>query len=81
MQLEVLTPGKNIFSGEIKVIKVPGSKGSFEILHNHAAIVSTLSKGDVKIETDKGEIIHYKIKGGVVEMKNNHIVLLIESME
>jgi len=81
MQLEILTPGKCIFSGEVKLLKVPGSKGSFEILKNHAAIVSTLTAGKMKIETASGETIHYKTTGGVVEVKNNHIAVLVESIE
>ena len=81
MQLEILTPNKNIFSGEIKLVKVPGSNGSFEIMKNHAAIISTLTDGKVKVETESGEILHYKTSGGVVEVKNNHIIVLVESIE
>ena len=81
MQLEILTPSKNIFSGEVKLVKVPGSNGSFEILKNHAAIISTLTEGELKVETESGEIFHYKASGGVVEVKNNHIIILAESIE
>jgi len=80
MQLEILTPSKNIFSGEVKLVKVPGSKGSFEILKNHATIISTLTKGELKMETESGEAFHYQISGGTVEVKNNHIVVLVESI-
>ena len=80
MQLEILTPGKSVFSGEVKLIRVPGSNGSFEILNNHAAIISTLSKGVVKVETESGETIRYQTTGGVVEVNNNHIVILAESI-
>ena len=81
MQLEILTPDKCLFSGEIKLVKVPGSSGSFEILKNHAAIVSTLADGEVKVETESGETIYYKTTGGVVEVKNNHVMVLVESIE
>ena len=81
MLLEILTPSKNIFSGEVKLVKVPGSNGSFEIMKNHAAIISALTDGEVKVKTDSGEILQYKISGGVVEMKNNHIIVLAESIE
>ncbi|MDR1172479.1 MAG: ATP synthase F1 subunit epsilon [Bacteroidales bacterium] len=81
MQLEILTPSKNIFSGEVKLVKVPGSNGSFEILNNHAAIISTLTDGEVKVEAESGETLRYKTSGGVVEVKNNHIVVLAESIE
>jgi len=80
MQLEILTPIKNIFSGEAKLVKVPGSKGAFEILKNHAAIISTLAKGELKVETESGETLRYQISGGTVEVRNNHIVVLAESI-
>ena len=80
MQLEILTPGKNVFSGEVNLVKVPGSKGSFEVLKNHAAIISTLTSGELKVETDSGETLRYQISGGTVEVKNNHIVVLAESL-
>lgn len=81
MKLEILTPNKSIFSGEITLVKVPGSEGSFEIMKNHAAIVSTLASGEVKIETESGETIRYRITGGVVEVKKNRVVVLAESVE
>ena len=81
MQLEVLTPDKSVFSGEIKLVKVPGSKGSFEIMKNHAAIISTLTNGEVKIEPESGETIRFQITGGVVEARKNHVVVLAESID
>ena len=80
MQLEILTPGKNVFSGEVNLVKVPGSKGSFEVLKNHAALISTLTSGELKVETESGETLRYQISGGTVEAKNNHIVVLAESL-
>ena len=80
MQLEILTPGKNVFSGEVNLVKVPGSKGSFEVLKNHAALISTLTSGELKVETESGETLRYQISGGTVEVKNNHIVVLAESL-
>ena len=81
MQLEILTPNKNIFSGEVKLVKVPGSSGSFEILKNHVAIISTLTDGELKVETESGETLHYKTHGGVVEVVKNRIIVLLESVE
>jgi len=80
MQLEVLTPEKNVFSGEVKLVKLPGSIGSFEILKNHAPIISALTEGELKIDTESGETLRYKMSGGVVEVKDNHIVVLAESI-
>jgi len=80
MQLEILTPQQNVFSGEAKLVKVPGSNGSFEILQNHAAIISSLTEGETKVETESGDTLRYKISGGMVEVKNNHVVILAESI-
>ena len=80
MKLEILTPQQNVFSGEAKLVKVPGSKGSFEILKNHAPIISTLMDGELKVETESGETLRYKTSGGVVEVKNNHVAILVEAI-
>ena len=53
MNLDIITPDKTVYSGEIKLIKVPGSQGSFEVLKDHAPIVSSLEKGEVKVIIDK----------------------------
>ncbi len=80
MYLEIITPEKKLFSGEIKLIKVPGSKGSFEILRNHAPIISTLEKGIVKILSPEGEETTFNIGGGVIEAKENKIILLADTV-
>ena len=81
MQLELLTPGKTVFSGEVKLVKLPGTNGSFEVMKNHAAIISTLTDGELKVETEAGEILRYMTHGGVIEVKNNNAVVLVESIE
>ena len=81
MQLELLTPGKNVFSGEVKLVKLPGSNGSFEVMNNHAPIISALTDGELKVETESGETMRYRTNGGVIEVKNNHAVVLVESIE
>lgn len=81
MYLEIITPEKKLFAGEIKLIKVPGSKGSFEILKNHAPIISTLEKGSVKILSPEGTETIFIIGGGVIEAKENKIILLAESVQ
>ena len=80
MQLEILTPAKNVFSGEVKLVKVPGSNGSFEIMKNHAAIISSLNDGELKVITASDEALRYHISGGVVEVNNNHVIVLAESI-
>jgi ATP synthase, F1 epsilon subunit (delta in mitochondria) len=80
MHLEVLTPGKMVFSGDIKLIKVPGSNGSFEVMNNHAPIISTLQEGDLKIVTEDNQSQVIKIKGGVVQVLKNQVIVLAESL-
>ena len=76
MKLEIITPEKRLFDGKVKLVKVPGASGSFEILNNHAPIISTLTKGTIKVitETDRQELID--IDSGIVEVKANSISIL-----
>lgn len=76
MKLEIITPEKRLFDGKVKLVKVPGASGSFEILKNHAPIISTLTKGTIKVitETDQQEFID--IDSGIVEVKANNISIL-----
>ena len=78
MKLEILTPEKTLYSGNIKSVNLPGSKGRFTLLHNHAPIISTLEKGDIMITTNdqKSEVI--EISGGIVEVKKNSIIVLAD---
>lgn len=75
MQVEILTPDKALFSGEAEVVTLPGTNGQFQILNNHAALVSSLAAGTINIKTVKGEE-KVSISGGVVEVLNNKIVVL-----
>jgi F-type H+-transporting ATPase subunit epsilon len=78
VDLEIITPDKTLFTGKIKSIIVPGSKGSFTVLPNHAPIISTLEKGKLKIVKEDQKIEIIEIKGGVIEVKKNLIVVLAE---
>lgn len=79
MQLEIITPEKKVFEGEVSSVMVPGSKGRFQMLENHAAIISTLINGVVKVKTANGEE-SFDVKGGVVEMLNNKVIILAEAV-
>ena len=91
MYLEIISPDKTLFKGEVDSILFPGTYGDFQVLNNHAPIVSTLSKGKVKIlgkisieddAKDKFEFtdkeILLNIESGTVEMNNNNVILLID---
>lgn len=80
MLLEIITPSKSVYSGKVKLVKLPGIKGSFEILNHHSPIISTLEKGQIKVIEESGEILFFEIIGGVVENKDNKIIVLAESV-
>ena len=79
MQLEIITPDKKIYSGEVTSVSGPGALGRCEMLKNHAPIISTLLNGKVKIK-DKEGVKTFDVKGGVVENLKNKIVILAESV-
>lgn len=79
MYLEIITPDKKVFEGEVNLIQLPGSKGGFEILKNHAPIISTLEKGTIKIQDKNNKEHFFEVDGGVIENKANKIIVLVES--
>jgi len=78
MHLEIISPDKKLYSGEVSLVKLPGTKGSFEIMNNHAPIVSTLGKGKIKITDANKKSEYIEINGGVVEVQKNQIIILAE---
>ena len=76
MKLSIYSPEKTIFNGEVQSISVPGMKGSFEVLDNHAAIISTLGEGTIIYKTP--EIKELLIKGGFINVTHNHVSVCIE---
>ena len=77
MHLEIVTPDKNIFSGEISSAVFPGSNGSFGIQENHAALVATLKEGKIKV-IESGNEHFFEVNSGVVEVNHNKIIVLAE---
>jgi len=80
MKIEIITPERKIFEGDVKSVRVPGKKGSFQVLKDHAPIISTLENGPVIMVDQNGNEIRYEINGGVIEVKMNKIILLAESV-
>lgn len=78
MKVEIITPEKKLFAGEADMVRVPGTLGSFQILNNHAPVVSTLEKGIVIIRTADNIEHNFEINSGLVECKENHIIILVE---
>ncbi len=79
MLLEIITPDKKVYSGDVTSVSVPGTNGRFEMLNNHAAIISTLLNGKVKLK-DKEGVKSFDVRGGVVENLANKIIILAESV-
>jgi F-type H+-transporting ATPase subunit epsilon len=76
VKLEIITPEKRLFDGKVKLVQVPGAKGSFEILNNHAPVISTLTQGKIKVVTEKDQQEFFDIASGMVEVKLNSITIL-----
>lgn len=79
MTLEILTPERKLFSGEVYGVQMPGISGSFEVLDKHAPLVSALKAGRVKVLRDKqAHSTSFAISGGFVEVLNNKVTVLVE---
>jgi F-type H+-transporting ATPase subunit epsilon len=78
MRLEIITPDKKLFEGEAKSVSVPGSEGSLGILNNHAPMIASLKKGTVKITDNASQVHTFEIKGGVIEVLKNNVIVLAE---
>ena len=76
--MEIITPTSTMFSGDVTLVQLPGIDGLFEILPSHAPLVSALKEGRVKIEDGQNEPQFYDIRGGVVEVSHDKVLLLAE---
>ncbi len=79
MHLEIITPDETLYNGEVESVTLPGKKGAFQVLKNHAAIISSLSIGKIKYKKDGSEH-EIMIKNGMVEVLKNNITVLVESL-
>lgn len=80
MILEIVTPEKILFKGEVKLVKVPGSNGSFAMLRSHAPIISTLEKGILKVLFENKEKYFELLETAVVENHNDTVSILAENI-
>ena len=81
MHLEIITPDKKIFEGEVAIVTFPGSDGSFQVLNNHAPLVSLLKDGVVEYKTSEKETSQVNITGGVVEVLKNKVIVLADGLK
>ena len=79
MYLELVTPDKKVYEGKVSIATFPGTDGSFQVLDNHASMISSLSKGTLSFQ-DENQFHEMTIDGGVVEVLNNEVIVLAESI-
>ena len=80
LNLEIITPEKPIFKDKIEAVTIPGTLGSFQILKNHAPLISTFEIGIIKVKKDSAET-YYSTSGGTVEVNKNQVLVLADSIE
>jgi len=78
MQVEIISPEKKIYTGEAKLVQLPGSDGSFEIMKDHAPLISSLQEGNIKIISNEGATQNFDVKGGIIEVLKNKVIVLAE---
>lgn len=81
LNLEIVTPSRSAFNGDIKSITVPGTKGRFQLLKNHSPIISTFDIGMIKVELPVGKTDYYSTAGGTIEVLDNKVLVLADSIE
>jgi F-type H+-transporting ATPase subunit epsilon len=78
MRLEIITPDKELFKGEAKFVSVPGVDGSMGFLDHHAPLITVLKAGNVEVTMADGKKQDFPVKGGVVEVIHNTVMVLAE---
>jgi len=79
--LEIITPKRIVYKGEVTSFSAPGIEGGFQVLHSHAPLLSSLKIGEVKIVDANGNNSRYAVSGGFVEVRDNQVLLLAETAE
>lgn len=78
MKLEIISPEQRLYLGEVVSVTLPGLKGSFTLLNHHAPIISSLSAGKISYKEMEKEVVELEVKGGFIEMNNNHVTVCVE---
>ena len=80
-QLEIITPEKIVLQDQASSLSAPGSHGGFQVLYNHAPLLSKLEVGELKVKDRNGNDTSFAVSGGFVEVRNNRVVVLVETAE
>ena len=78
MRIEIVSPEKQLYAGEVSMAQFPGTEGSFQVLSNHAPLIATISKGSIRVRTENGTEEMVEVNGGIVEVTKNKILVLAE---
>ena len=78
MRVDIITPDKSLFKGEATLVTVPGVDGSMGFLNNHAPLITVLKAGDIRVIMANGNLELFPVKGGVVEVLKNTVLVLAE---
>lgn len=81
LNIDIITPQRTVFSGEANSVNVPGSKSPFEVLVNHAPIVSSLDIGIIKVSTSDNKLLQFATDTGFIEVNNNKVSIIVESAD
>lgn len=79
--LEIVTPQRSIFSGPVESFNAPGAAGGFEVLHNHAPLLSAVGVGQARFVDQSGDETVFATSGGFVEVNKNHVIFLADTAE
>jgi F-type H+-transporting ATPase subunit epsilon len=79
MKLNIITPDNVLYTGDnVYLVQLPGYDGSFEVMNHHAPLISVLRKGKIKVETKGENPLFFDVNGGVIEVLENHVLILAE---
>ena len=81
LDLEIISPEKRVYSGKVKSVTIPGTKGNFQVLYNHAPLVSTFEIGIIKLSLSDDSTLVFTTSGGSAEVLDNKVLILSDTVE
>lgn len=78
MRIEILSPGKSLFDGEVDFVSLPGSEGGLGILNHHSPLITSLKNGSIKLKLPSGKEESFDVNGGIVEVLKNKVIILTD---
>jgi F-type H+-transporting ATPase subunit epsilon len=81
LDLEIISPEKKVYSGKVKSVTIPGTKGNFQVLYNHAPLISTFEIGIIKLNLSDDSTLVFTTSGGSAEVLDNKVLILSDTVE